>query len=189
MSGALRKEIKHWCFLDTWKDCLPWTCEKHVVVRLFSDSSEFAWRDVISAQDKPPFDILDYWTGNKRVHHIAVKEAFALVKVLQAGKANLVDMSTFIQTVRLIYLWQKQGGKIRELNDALKQLHRLALEYNMILSFQYIPSKSNPTDQPSRELSDKDCTLSRPAWHKIHTLVWPPHCRFDGSRLQLPSRY
>ena len=24
MSGALRKEIEHWGFLDSWKGCLPW---------------------------------------------------------------------------------------------------------------------------------------------------------------------
>ena len=43
VSRALRKEIEHWRFLDSWKGCLPWLKEKHVVVNISSDSSDFGW--------------------------------------------------------------------------------------------------------------------------------------------------
>lgn len=41
MTGALRKEIEHWRFLDSWEGCLPWLDEKHVVVKISSDASDF----------------------------------------------------------------------------------------------------------------------------------------------------
>lgn len=64
---------------------------------------------------------------------------------------------TFIQS------WPRQGGKSKELNDVLKDVHELAVSRNLVLNFQYIPSTCNPADELSRELSDRDCTLAKSA--------------------------
>ena len=37
MSPALRKEIEHWLFLESWDGFLPWRSEKHTHVKLFFD--------------------------------------------------------------------------------------------------------------------------------------------------------
>ena len=41
--GALREEISHWLFLETWDDPLPWRDERHVRVSVATDASNFAW--------------------------------------------------------------------------------------------------------------------------------------------------
>ena len=33
ITGTLRKELQHWRFLDTWRDCLPWPRESHFIVK------------------------------------------------------------------------------------------------------------------------------------------------------------
>ena len=48
MSPALKKEIEHWLFLESWDGFLPWRSEKHTHVKLFSDSSHFAWGGALS---------------------------------------------------------------------------------------------------------------------------------------------
>lgn len=40
VSGALRSEISHWLFLDTWNGFLPWKEEKHSSI---SDESNVGW--------------------------------------------------------------------------------------------------------------------------------------------------
>ena len=41
--GALREEISHWLFLETWDDPLAWRDERHVRVSVATDASNFAW--------------------------------------------------------------------------------------------------------------------------------------------------
>ena len=48
MSPALKKEIEHWLFLESWDGFFPWRSEKHTHVKLFSDSSHFAWGGALS---------------------------------------------------------------------------------------------------------------------------------------------
>ena len=48
MSPALRNEIAHWLFLQSWDGFLPWRSEKHIHVRLFSNTSRFAWGGALS---------------------------------------------------------------------------------------------------------------------------------------------
>lgn len=48
MSPAVRNEIEHWLFLETWDGFLPWRSEKHTHVKLFSDASRFAWGGALS---------------------------------------------------------------------------------------------------------------------------------------------
>ena len=43
VSDALRSEISHWLFLDTWTGFLPWKKEKHYSISLFSDASSVGW--------------------------------------------------------------------------------------------------------------------------------------------------
>ena len=59
VTGALRKEIEHWRFLDSWKGCLPWLDEKHVMVNISSDSSYFSWGGTIVPPGMSPLEVCD----------------------------------------------------------------------------------------------------------------------------------
>lgn len=89
VTGALRKEIEHWRFLDSWEGCLPWLNEKQVVVKISSDASDFGWGGSIVSPGMSPFEVRDYWTSDTRSHPIVVKEALAFVNTLKAGKPSL----------------------------------------------------------------------------------------------------
>ncbi|KAK3726277.1 hypothetical protein QZH41_003056 [Actinostola sp. cb2023] len=175
LQAALRDEITHWRFLDTWQECLPWPGEKHLVVRVCSDASNFAWGGVIEVPSQESLKVRDYWSSGIKTSPIVVKEATALVHVLRAGKHLVANSRVDAHTDNLAFLqsWKKQGGKNQELNDVLKQLHSLLLESNISLNLCYVPSRQNPADAPSRTLSDKDCKLSPAAWLRVEQLFGP----------------
>ena len=175
VTGALRKEIEHWRFLDSWEGCLPWLNEKHVVVKISSDASNSGWGGSIVSPGLPPFEVRDYWTSDTRSHPIVVKEALAFVNTLQAGKSLVTNARVDAHTDSLAFLqsWEKQGGRNVQLNDALKKLHETAFALNAVISLKYVPSSANPADPPSRVLSDLDCTLSRKAWRELEQKFGP----------------
>ncbi|KAK2552756.1 Protein LIGHT-DEPENDENT SHORT HYPOCOTYLS 6 [Acropora cervicornis] len=47
------------------------------------------------------------------------------------------------------------------------------MAHNLSLSLHYVPSHLNPAHQPSRVLSDLDCTLSQDRWKRIDTTFGP----------------
>ncbi|CAH3107653.1 unnamed protein product [Porites lobata] len=63
MSPALKKEIEHWLFLESWDGFLPWRSEKHTHVKLFSDSSHFAWGGALSP-NAIEVKVYDYWDAS-----------------------------------------------------------------------------------------------------------------------------
>ena len=66
MSPALKKEIEHWLFPESWDGFLPWRSEKHTHVKLFSNSSHFAWGGALSpnAIEVNVYDYRDASIGN-----------------------------------------------------------------------------------------------------------------------------
>ncbi|KAK3729725.1 hypothetical protein QZH41_002048 [Actinostola sp. cb2023] len=99
--------------------------EKHLVVRVCSDASNFAWGGVIEVPSQESLKVRDYWSSGIKTSPIVVKEATALVHVLRAGKHLVANSRVDAHTDNLAFLqsWKKQGGKNQELNDVLKQLH------------------------------------------------------------------
>ena len=57
--------------------------------------------------------------------------------------------------------------KILIFTEVLKDLSSWLLECNATISFQVIPSTSDPANLPSHTLCDKDCMLSEYAWVKV----------------------
>ena len=41
--GALREEISHWLFLETWDDPLQWRDERHIQISVAMDASASGW--------------------------------------------------------------------------------------------------------------------------------------------------
>jgi len=60
VAGDLKKEIEYWRFLDSWEGHLLWLPEYYVCLKVFSDTSDFAWGGIISIPGSPPFKTRDY---------------------------------------------------------------------------------------------------------------------------------
>ena len=43
MSPDLKEELMHWRFLDSWDGFLPWKDERHLIIEIASDASNFGW--------------------------------------------------------------------------------------------------------------------------------------------------
>ena len=65
LSQALRSELIHWHFLDTWRECVPWREERHLRLSVSSDASEYGWGAVFheSSGDRA---LGDYWDDCQR---------------------------------------------------------------------------------------------------------------------------
>ena len=142
--GDLRSEIAHWRFLDSWSEHLLWMDERHLVVNVTSDSSQYAWGGIVHNPSSPPLETRDTWREDVRDKPIAVKEALALVNTLKAGKSVLSNCRVDAHVdCLLIQAWKRQGGKSKQLNDALKELFQTLLAQNISLSLQFVPSPLN----------------------------------------------
>ena len=97
MSPALKKEIEHWLFLESWDGFLPWRSEKHTHVKLFSDSSHFAWGGALSP-NAIEVNVYDYWDALVLHADIATKETLALNNVLESF-ADSIKNSCLEETV------------------------------------------------------------------------------------------
>lgn len=160
--GDLRSEINHWRFLDSWSEHLPWMDERHLVVNVTSDASQYSWGGTAYNPSGPPLATRDIWREDVRDKPIAVKEALALVSTLKAGKSVLSNcrVNDHVDCLALVQAWERQGGKSKQLNDALKELFQTLLAQNISLCLQLLPSPLNQADPLSRVLSDKDCMLA-----------------------------
>lgn len=110
MYQALREEISHWFFLETWDDPLPWREERHTRVSLASDASASGWGGLVLSF--PTTHVTDYWTVAEQGLDISTREALALNRVLLShfdslGNTQvdaLVDNQTVVQrgTVKVV---------------------------------------------------------------------------------------
>lgn len=71
--GDLRSEIAHWQFLDSWSEHLLWMDERHLVVNVTSDASQYAWDGIVHNPSGPPLETRDIWREDVRDKPIAVK--------------------------------------------------------------------------------------------------------------------
>lgn len=82
-------------------------------------------------------------------------------------------VDVFVDNKVLLDSWEKQISKSPIISDTLKDLFLFTMAHNLSLSLHYVPSHLNPADQPSRVLSDLDCTLSQDRWKRINTTFGP----------------
>ncbi|KAL9951351.1 hypothetical protein ACROYT_G044002 [Oculina patagonica] len=100
---------------------------------------------------------------------IATREAIAVNKVLHAFKDLVKDcrVDVMIDNLAVMYAWNNQGGKGRDLNNAIKALFFTTMDLNILLHMLYVPSQENPADAPSRRLSSLDYTLTSEIWNEV----------------------
>ncbi len=164
LTGALKQEISHWLFLDSWDDPIPWREERHFRVSVATDASASGWAGSILSPIMQ--EISDYWDADQSTWDIASKEAMAINQLLRACGATLrntwVDVQVDNQAV--IHAWNNQGGRSPSLNNVLKRLFFTTVAFNICLRLVYVSTKANPADLPSRRLSLSDSRLTDMIW-------------------------
>ena len=100
---------------------------------------------------------------------IATREAIAVDKVLHAFKELVKDcrVDVMIDNLAVMHAWNNQGGKGRDLNNAIKALFFTTMDLNILLYMWYVPSQQNPADALSRSLSFFDYTLTSEIWNEV----------------------
>jgi hypothetical protein len=76
----------------------------------------------------------------------------------------------------LIAAWQGQGSRSPQLNKILKSIFACTVRFNLDLKMQYIHTKENPADAPSRSISKQDATLAEDTWAVIERSFGPHTC-------------
>ncbi|KAK3084846.1 hypothetical protein FSP39_020056 [Pinctada imbricata] len=163
--SQVREEIAHWIFIDSWNTPFPWIDERHHILSLYTDSSNYKWGAVMYDSEMPQ-SFSDFWTTDELNFSIMIKEALAL-------KSALMSLGSQIQNKRIIahvdnkavvYSWNNQYSRNDELNKILKDIFMITYAENCSLTIDYIPTTHNLSDAPSRSLSKSDATISRRTW-------------------------
>jgi hypothetical protein len=104
---------------------------------------------------------------------IHIKETIALSQTLLAlaNKLSNCRVDAIVDSRVLIECWQRQYSRSHDMLTALKELFWTTVKLNVALTLNYVPSKDNPADGPSRRLSPLDCSLSPRIWRIV--LWWP----------------
>ena len=84
-------------------------------------------------------------------------------------------VDAMIDNLAVMHACNNQGGKGRDLNNAIKALSFTTVDLNILLHMLYVPSQRNPTDAPSRRLSSLDYTLTSEIWNEVQM-------RFGGEK-------
>ena len=168
MSQPLKDEVSHWRFLDGWAGFLPWRDERHISIKMSTDSSNFKWGGVVDVKGKKQV-VGDYWPTEFQQYSIMVLEARALLKVLQAFEMELRNhrVDALVDNLALMYSWEKEGSRSRELNVALKDIFQFTVRNNVLLKLSYVPSGENEADAPSRDIRKSDSMLSEKGWEMV----------------------
>lgn len=176
VSGELREEISYWRFLDSWNSHLPWFEERHKVVSCFTDASNSGWGAILLVDAVESRRLRDYWGREDQEKPIVIREALALQQALRTMGSDLKNcrVDAHVDSLPVVLAWRNQGGRSKNLSEAIKSIHETALSFNIALALSYVPSSKNPADQPSRSLSPNDCKLGLLAWNQVEER-WGPH--------------
>jgi len=171
LSPALKEEMGFWRFLDHWDSCIPWRQEKHVSLCMSTDASAFRWAATIHLESGD-LEIGDYWTDDLLKEHINVKEMHAVLRALEALPASVRDCRVDVQVDNLVTLhaWEGRGPRSLKLTEVARRLFYEVTNRNLMLVMTYIPSKYNPADGFSRQLSKSDAMLSPQCWNIVDTV-------------------
>ena len=174
VTGALKQEISHWLFLDSWDHPIPWGDERHFRVSVATDASASGWAGSILSPITQ--EISDYCDSDQSTWNIASKEAMAINQLLRACgdifRNAWVDAQVDNQAV--IHAWNNQGGRSSSLNNILKRLFFTTAELNICLRLVYVSTKANPADLPSRRLSLSDSRLTDTIWTVVQRVFGGP---------------
>ncbi|XP_077998242.1 uncharacterized protein LOC144451313 [Glandiceps talaboti] len=164
----LQEEIESWRRLDTGEGYSPWKEEKHVIVTIASDASQYGWGGTVMSGRKTG-EIRDYWGQDLQEKPIAYKESKALEKTLLSfhERTRNTRVIAYTDNETLMHCWKNRGSKSSDMNNALKSLYEVVDGLDIEIEMRYIPSRHNPADPPSRRLTPADARLLPEYWERI----------------------
>jgi hypothetical protein len=95
-------------------------------------------------------------------HDICVKETLALFFALQSISEQIWDrrVDAFVDNEGLFHAWSGLKASSPQLNDVLRNIFLMLLEFNASLRLFWVPSADNSADAPSHLRSRADSCLS-----------------------------
>lgn len=169
LSQALRSELIHWRFLDTWRECVPWREERHLRLSVSSDASGYGWGTIFH-ESSGDWALGDYWDDCQKGLNISTKEMLALVNSIRAAPECVRDcrVDVFVDSQVLIDSWYGQGSsKSLELTNTTKDLFFVLAARNRQLNLFHVSSRENSADGPSRTICLSDSKLSLSVWAQV----------------------
>ena len=139
-------------FLDSWSSFLPWKDEKHFQLTVFSDASKSGWGGILRLPGQPQQEFRGHWDVHEGDLPIIVKEALALLFVLQrvARLVSNARVDCFVDNAPLVACWKNDGSRNARVNNVLNEIFHLTLSANLHVILKFVPSKENPADYPFR---------------------------------------
>ena len=109
----LREEVAYWQFLDNCSQPFPQLNERHDVLSISSDSSDYKWGAIYTSGHEK-YEIADYWSDDVKESPIMIKEALALKNALssygsQIKKNKRIEAKVDNQAV--VFAWKNQYSK------------------------------------------------------------------------------
>ena len=122
---------------------------KSTHVKLFSDSSHFAWGGALSL-NAIEVNVYDYWHASVLQTDIATKETLALNNVLESFADSIKNswVDAFVDSMVLVRSWTRRGSRSHSLSDALNKLFSTMTKLNIELHLTFVPSFHNQADPP-----------------------------------------
>ena len=140
-----------------------------------SDASDFGWGGCLFSHGQPEIVIRGYWDEADRGRPIIFKEIQALRLTLEnlLRRSENTRVDVFVDNKALVSSWESKVSRSPEVSDVMKSIFQFSLGRNLSLSLQYVPSRSNPADSPSRTLSDLDASLVIGPWNVVDSTFGP----------------
>ena len=109
VSAALKAELLHLKFLDSWDGFLPWKDERHTSVTIFSHASNIGWGVVVRIPGKDEQHLRGYLDESSRDLPIAIREAKAILFTLESLNHAILNsrLDCFVDNKVVVSSWNK----------------------------------------------------------------------------------
>ena len=108
------------------------------------------------------WQLRDYWSSTLFRYDICLKEALAVLFALRSIASHLYPrhVDVFVDTMGLVHAWSGLKSKSEELTSVLRELFLFCMDNCVSLNMQWVSTKVNPANAPSRALDRCDSMLS-----------------------------
>lgn len=181
-NAGLVAEFKQWLALTATSQEGPWQRARHFSASLTkgsSDASSVAWGGVVNTTSGP-FPAGGVFPASWLSRHINQKEMYALYHLLRQFCTRHPDVLRRAQVLigvdntAVVGAFQRGRAKNRDAHALLVRLFELQVEYEFLLSLQWIPTEDNAVaDAISRPSRESTIRLAAAAFRALWTKLGP----------------
>jgi hypothetical protein len=175
----LRWELSQWVpLVDTWEGA-AFPRPAHLGLVLHTDASSGYWGGRVYASPEARLRLLPPFGGPIPAAlantHIQVKEAFALVSTLRLLGPQVENLWIDVGIDNMAVLWAANMMRSKSVGlwRRLREIAFIQRQYNLRLSYHYVPSKLNTADEPSRPDRVLECSLQENIWRVVEYAFGP----------------